>query len=238
VRCDDRVLLDSGRDCPGCEERQIDRRAQRRVVAAAVDAAMPHASETERRAATEQQLHQDVTARAWAKTREWEQVRARLTAAVTWLRALGQRWGRTSAPDSNSSSSRVRHGLRGAQVAAAGFGFAEKIVHGGEVVPLGFAGVRGEGVCHLGCAVDVGVGEFGQHAAKDADRGGAAFEDLLDAVGRQQCGQSWPCPRLSAALRGTPRRRPPVPRSRSGGGTTAPRGVLPGPVAGSTLWTE
>ncbi|WP_370424308.1 hypothetical protein AB8O64_36755 (plasmid) [Streptomyces sp. QH1-20] len=82
VRCDDRMLLDSGRDCPRCEERQADRRAQRRAVAAAVDAAMPGASETERRAAAEQQLHQDVTADAWAKARRWEQVRARQAAAV------------------------------------------------------------------------------------------------------------------------------------------------------------
>lgn len=49
VRCDDRVLLDSGRDCPRCEERQADRRAQRRAVAAAVDAVMPHASENARK---------------------------------------------------------------------------------------------------------------------------------------------------------------------------------------------
>ncbi|MFC7265853.1 hypothetical protein [Streptomyces lutosisoli] len=79
--CDDRLLLDSGQDCPWCEDRQADRRAQRHAVAAAVDAAMPGASETERRAATEQQLHQDVTARAWAREREWEQVRARQAAA-------------------------------------------------------------------------------------------------------------------------------------------------------------
>ncbi|MGW2426770.1 hypothetical protein ACWC0C_47900 [Streptomyces sp. NPDC001709] len=46
------------------------RRAQRRAVAAAVDAAMPHATEAERRAVAEQRLHQDVTARAWAKARE------------------------------------------------------------------------------------------------------------------------------------------------------------------------
>ncbi|MBX4176515.1 hypothetical protein [Streptomyces geysiriensis] len=64
VRCDDRMLLDSGRDCPRCEDRQADRRAQRYTVAAAVDAAMPGASEAERRAATEQQqLHEHVTAR-------------------------------------------------------------------------------------------------------------------------------------------------------------------------------
>ncbi|MFJ4865950.1 hypothetical protein [Streptomyces sp. NPDC088748] len=86
VRCDDRVLLDSGQDCPRCVERQEDRRDQRRAVAAAVDAAMPGASEAERRAATAQQLHQDVTARAWAKAYEWEQHRAR-QAAVAQARA-------------------------------------------------------------------------------------------------------------------------------------------------------
>jgi hypothetical protein len=82
VRCDDRVLLDSGQDCPRCEEKQADRRDQRRAVAAAVEAAMPHASEAERRAATEQQLQQDVTARAWAKVHEWDRVRARQAAAA------------------------------------------------------------------------------------------------------------------------------------------------------------
>ncbi|MGC9479033.1 hypothetical protein ACP4I1_33450 [Streptomyces sp. WG4] len=81
VRCDDRMLLDSGRDCLRCEDRQADRRAQRHTVAAAVDAAMPGASEAERRAATEQQLHEHATAQAWAKAREWEQARARQAAA-------------------------------------------------------------------------------------------------------------------------------------------------------------
>jgi hypothetical protein len=82
VRCDDRVLLDSGQDCPRCEEKQADRRDQRRAVAASVDAAMPGASEAERRAATATQLHQDVTARAWAKAHEWDHVRARQAAAA------------------------------------------------------------------------------------------------------------------------------------------------------------
>ncbi|MEU3602263.1 hypothetical protein ABZ714_26625 [Streptomyces sp. NPDC006798] len=82
VRCDDRVLLDSGQDCPRCSERQEDRRDQRRAVAGAVDAAMPGASEAERRAATATQLHQNVTARAWAKAYEWEQHRARKAAAA------------------------------------------------------------------------------------------------------------------------------------------------------------
>ncbi|MFF8910958.1 hypothetical protein [Streptomyces olivaceoviridis] len=81
ARCDDQVLLDSGRDCPRCEERREDRRAQRRKVAADVDAAMPGASEAERRAATARQLHQDVMARAWAREAEWEQVRVRQAAA-------------------------------------------------------------------------------------------------------------------------------------------------------------
>ncbi|MGZ0199528.1 hypothetical protein ACNFR7_04840 [Streptomyces sp. RM1] len=81
ARCDDRVLLDSGRDCPRCEKRREDRRAQRRKVAAAVEAALPHTSEDEHRAATAKQLHQDVTARAWARDAEWEQVRARQAAA-------------------------------------------------------------------------------------------------------------------------------------------------------------
>ncbi|EGX54543.1 hypothetical protein SZN_37421, partial [Streptomyces zinciresistens K42] len=82
VRCDDRVLLDSGQDCPRCAEKQADRRDQRRAVAAAVDAAMPGASDAERREATAKQLHQDVTARAWAQVHEWEQVRARQAAAA------------------------------------------------------------------------------------------------------------------------------------------------------------
>ncbi|MFJ1847064.1 hypothetical protein [Streptomyces sp. NPDC088146] len=80
-RCDEGALLDSGRDCPRCEDRQVDRRDQRRAVAAAVDAAMPHASETERRAATEQQLHQDVTAQAWIREHRWAQIREQQAAA-------------------------------------------------------------------------------------------------------------------------------------------------------------
>ncbi|QNT98299.1 hypothetical protein HEP81_08071 (plasmid) [Streptomyces griseofuscus] len=81
ARCDDRVLLDSGRDCPRCEDRQADRRAQRHAVAAAVDAAMPDASEDERRTAADRQLHERVTAQGWAREHEWEQVRARQAAA-------------------------------------------------------------------------------------------------------------------------------------------------------------
>ncbi|MFK0182376.1 hypothetical protein ACIQVR_41200 [Streptomyces xanthochromogenes] len=80
-RCDEGVLLDSGRDCPRCEDRQVDRRDQRRAVAAAVDAAMPHASEAERRAATAQQLHQDVTAQAWIREHRWAQIREQQAAA-------------------------------------------------------------------------------------------------------------------------------------------------------------
>nr|pir hypothetical protein 2 - Streptomyces bambergiensis plasmid pBL1 [Streptomyces prasinus] len=80
-RCDDRMLLDSSRDCPRCEDRQADRRAQRSAVAAAVDAAMPGASEDERRAVADRELHERVTAQAWAREHEWEQVRARQAAA-------------------------------------------------------------------------------------------------------------------------------------------------------------
>lgn len=80
--CDDRMLLDSGRDCPRCEDRQASSRARRHAVAAAVDTSMPYASETERRTATERQLHETVTARAWAREHEWEQVRARQAAAA------------------------------------------------------------------------------------------------------------------------------------------------------------
>ncbi|MER5556836.1 hypothetical protein ABT001_35200 [Streptomyces sp. NPDC002793] len=81
-RCDESALLDSGRDCPRCEDRQIDRRAQRRAVTAAVDASMPHASESERRTAVEQQLHQDVMAEARAKARRWEQIREQRAVAA------------------------------------------------------------------------------------------------------------------------------------------------------------
>ncbi|MER0429297.1 hypothetical protein [Streptomyces microflavus] len=77
VRCDEGTLVDSGRNCPRCEDRQVTSRTTRRAVAAAVDAAMPGASDTERRAATDRQLHETVTARAWAKASEWEQYRAR-----------------------------------------------------------------------------------------------------------------------------------------------------------------
>ncbi|MGW1819473.1 hypothetical protein ACWCQM_38720 [Streptomyces sp. NPDC002125] len=76
-RCDEGSLLDSGRDCPRCEDRQADSRATRHAVGAAVDAAMPGASATERRAATDRQLHETVTARAWAQAAEWEEYRAR-----------------------------------------------------------------------------------------------------------------------------------------------------------------
>ncbi|MFH8419302.1 hypothetical protein [Streptomyces collinus] len=90
ARCDDRMLLDSGRDCPRCEDRQADRRAQRSAVAAEVDAAMPGASEAERRAAADRQLHERVTAQAWAREHEWEQVRARQAAAKAHAAAAAQ----------------------------------------------------------------------------------------------------------------------------------------------------
>ncbi|MGW7130055.1 hypothetical protein ACWGIA_17145 [Streptomyces bobili] len=80
--CDDRMLLDSGRDCPRCKDRQASSRAQRQAVAAAVETAMPYASEVERRKATERQLHETVTAQAWAREHRWEQVRARQATAA------------------------------------------------------------------------------------------------------------------------------------------------------------
>ncbi|WP_406131360.1 hypothetical protein [Streptomyces sp. NBC_00989] len=95
VLCDDRMLLDSGRDCPRCEDRQASRRSQRHAVAAAVDTAMPCASEAERRMATEGQLHEAVTARAWARKHEWAQVRARQAAAA---KAPRRNRGRTPRP--------------------------------------------------------------------------------------------------------------------------------------------
>lgn len=80
--CDDRMLLDSGRDCPRCEDRQANSRAQRHAVAAAVDVTTPYASEAERRMAIDQQLHESVTVRAWARKHEWEWVRAQRAAAA------------------------------------------------------------------------------------------------------------------------------------------------------------
>ncbi|MGW3652477.1 hypothetical protein [Streptomyces sp. NPDC000878] len=80
--CDDRMLLDSGRDCPRCEDRQADSRAQRHVVAAAVDDAMPYASPEERRTATEVRLHEAVTSQAWAREYRWERERARKAAVA------------------------------------------------------------------------------------------------------------------------------------------------------------
>jgi hypothetical protein len=90
--CDDRILLDSGRDCPRCEDRQASSRAQRHAVAAAVEGAMPYASPEERRTAIESQLHEAVTAQAWAREYRWEQERARKAAAArTRAEALAAR---------------------------------------------------------------------------------------------------------------------------------------------------
>ncbi|MBT2406277.1 hypothetical protein J7I97_03635 [Streptomyces sp. ISL-87] len=82
VRCDDRVLLDSGQQCPRCEDRHADRRATRHAVAAAIDAAMPGASEVERRTATDRQLHETVTAQAWIREHRWAMVREQQAAAA------------------------------------------------------------------------------------------------------------------------------------------------------------
>jgi len=81
VRCDEGALLDSGRECPRCDEVRDDRRDQRRRVAASVDAVTPHASKAERRAAIERQLHDTVTAQAWVKAHKREEARTRRAAA-------------------------------------------------------------------------------------------------------------------------------------------------------------
>ena len=72
---DDRMLLDSGRNCPCRQDRQAGCRAQRHeaAVAVAVGTAMPYASEEERRTAAERQLHETATAWAWAGEHDWEQ---------------------------------------------------------------------------------------------------------------------------------------------------------------------
>ncbi|GAA3081848.1 hypothetical protein GCM10020000_79710 [Streptomyces olivoverticillatus] len=86
VRCDEGLRLDTGGACETCADVQADRRERRHRVAAAVDAELPHASDAERQAATERRLHEVVTAQAWARVHEWEQVRAR-QAAVGKVRA-------------------------------------------------------------------------------------------------------------------------------------------------------
>ncbi len=83
MHCDDRVLSYSSRDCPRCEERQADRLAQRRPVAAAVDAAMPWVSEAERR------LQQAVTAEGWGKARERQWLEAQRAALQARARESG-----------------------------------------------------------------------------------------------------------------------------------------------------
>ncbi|MFJ8650049.1 hypothetical protein ACIRNI_28525 [Streptomyces sp. NPDC093546] len=67
--------------------------AGHRAVAAAVDAAMSGASEDERRAAVEHQLHQDVSAEAWAKARRREEIPTAAEAAAL-CRARAERAAR------------------------------------------------------------------------------------------------------------------------------------------------
>ncbi|MET9669377.1 hypothetical protein ABZY19_29025 [Streptomyces sp. NPDC006475] len=81
-RCDEGVLVGSGRECVRCEDRRFGSRARRRSVAAAVDETMPNASPEERRTAAERQLNANVRARAWAREYECEQVRARTVAVL------------------------------------------------------------------------------------------------------------------------------------------------------------
>ncbi|GHE36178.1 hypothetical protein GCM10018785_02370 [Streptomyces longispororuber] len=70
-----------------------------------MEAALPHASEDERGAATGQRLHQDVTAGVWAREAEWEQGRARQAAAKARAEA---RQPASSAPPSRSPPSAPR----------------------------------------------------------------------------------------------------------------------------------
>ncbi|MEV4333468.1 hypothetical protein AB0K02_23490 [Streptomyces sp. NPDC049597] len=76
VRCDEHVRLDTGDECATCNYLIDDRRAQRRRIAAAVDAELPDVDESDRRAETERRLHQATTAEAWAKRQRREQLEA------------------------------------------------------------------------------------------------------------------------------------------------------------------
>ncbi|MFD8546311.1 hypothetical protein [Streptomyces sp. NPDC059649] len=87
VRCDEGLLLDSGRECATCEDIMSARRTQRCKVVRAVAAAMPLASDTERRTEAEQRLHKAVTAEARAKADYWQQVKALRHAHRSTLRA-------------------------------------------------------------------------------------------------------------------------------------------------------
>ncbi|WP_051877069.1 hypothetical protein [Streptomyces natalensis] len=82
ARCDEGLLLDSGRECVTCADVISYRRARRHRVAATVDAAMPHASEPERQAETERRLHEVVAAEAYAKARYREQFQTRQNAVA------------------------------------------------------------------------------------------------------------------------------------------------------------
>lgn len=75
ARCDGRVLLDSGRGCPRCEDRQVDRRAQRhgRGLRGCRDARGLRGRTPRGR----RQLHERVTAQGRARAHEWAQVRDR-----------------------------------------------------------------------------------------------------------------------------------------------------------------
>lgn len=74
VRCDERLRLDTGDKCATCTYLIDDRRAQRRRIAAAVDAELPDVDESDRRMETERRLHQVTTAAAWAKRQQREQL--------------------------------------------------------------------------------------------------------------------------------------------------------------------
>ncbi|MCF3105441.1 hypothetical protein IPZ58_28190 [Streptomyces roseoverticillatus] len=93
VRCDEGLRMDTGGPCETCAYLVGDRRAQRQAITATVDAQMPRASETERRAEVERRLHQTVTAEGWAKAQERQQVEiqhaTRQTATKDWACETG-----------------------------------------------------------------------------------------------------------------------------------------------------
>jgi hypothetical protein len=82
VRCDEHVRLNTGDPCATCTYLLDDRRAQRRRIAAAVDAELPDVGESDRRTETERRLHQATTAEAWAKRQRREQLEAERRSAA------------------------------------------------------------------------------------------------------------------------------------------------------------
>ncbi|MFI9311173.1 hypothetical protein [Streptomyces triculaminicus] len=89
VRCDEGLRMDTGGPCETCAYLVGDRRAQGQAIAAAVEAQMPRASESERRAEAERRLHQAVTAEGWGKARERQWLEAQRAALQARARESG-----------------------------------------------------------------------------------------------------------------------------------------------------